>query len=101
MLGPADVALFDRRRPTFVGDDAFMIYVQARQQGANTCGIRIGPNDADKKHACAKGAQHGSDAAGAAQTLLAFVGMKKNYRSFLANAGGIPPDVAIEHDIAE
>ena len=45
--------------------------------------------------------QHGGDAAGAAEAFLALVGVQQNDRRFLADALGVAPDVAVEHQIAD
>ena len=49
----------------------------------------------------ARAREHGGHAAGAAEALLAAVGVQQDDRRFLADALGVAPDVAVEHQVAD
>ena len=59
------------------------------------------PTTPARADAGAEGPQHGGDAAGAAEPFLAPVGVQQDDRRFLADALGVAPDVAVEHQVAD
>ena len=101
MLGPADVAFLDGAGPVRIGDDALVIDAEVGEHLANAAAVGVGADDAGQGHARAEGAQHGGDAAGAAQPFLALVGVQQDDRRLLADALGVAPDVAVEHQVAD
>src|SRR5262249_10915467 len=100
VLGPANVAFLDRARPARVGDDCFIIHAEVGEDLTNALAVSIGADDTGEHHPGAQGAEHGGAATGAAKSLLALVGAEEDDRRFLANALGVAPHVAIEHQVA-
>ena len=101
MLGLADVAFLDGAGPARVGDDRLMIDGQIGEHLADAAAVVIVADDARQHDFCAKGAQHGGDAAGAAEPFLAPIGLEQDHGRFLADALGVAPYIAIHHRIAD
>src|SRR5262249_40941444 len=100
-LGAADVALLDRAWTGRVGEDALRIDAEFREHFADAAAILVGPDDAGEHDAGAEGAEQGGHARSAAEALLAAVGLEEQHRRLLTDAGGVAPDVAVEHDVAD
>ena len=101
VLSPADVSFLDRAGPARIGDDARVVDVQIGENPANACAVGVVADNAGQGHPGAEGAQHGGHAAGPAEPFLAPIGPEENDGRFLADAFGVAPDVAIEHEIAD
>src|SRR5262249_28910804 len=100
-LGPADVALLDGAGPGGVGQDALVIDAEVAEHLADAAAVGVGADDAGQHDPRAEGAEQGGDAAGAAEALLAAVGLEQQDGRLLADAGGVAPYVAVEHDVAD
>ena len=101
VLGPADVAFLDRAGPVGVDQDRLVVDAVIEQHLADAAAVGVGADDAGQGRLGAEGAEHGGDAAGAAEPLLAPVGVQQDDRRFLADALGVAPDVAVEHQVAD
>ena len=101
MLGSANVTFLECRGSTFIDNQAFRIDAQIRQQMTDALGAVVGADNADQRDAPAERTQHGSHAAGPAQSLFALVGMQENDRRLLADSLGVSPDVPVQHDVAQ
>src|SRR5262249_33285947 len=101
VLGAPHVPLFHCRRPTLIDRHPGLIDVQAVQDLSHADAVRVGADDADQADVDLQSAEHGGDAAGAAESLFLLVGPQQDDRRFLADAFGVPPDVAVEHDVAD
>ncbi len=101
VLGPADVAFLDGAGPIRIDQDGLVVDAKVEQRPANAFAVGIGADDAGQSDPGAERAQHRGDAAGPAQSLLALVGVQQNHRRFLADALGVAPDVAVEHQVAD
>src|SRR5262245_43919227 len=78
-----------------------MVHLQVVEQFADALAVAVGADGADQAHVGVEGAQHGRDAARAAEALLAPVGPQQDDRGFLADPLGVAPDVPVEHDVAD
>ena len=101
LLRPADVALLDRAGPVRVGQDGLVVDALIEQHAADAGAVGVGANDAGQARHGAQSAQQRGYAAGAAEPLLAAVGVQQDDRRFLADALGVAPDVAVEHQVAD
>src|SRR5262249_41468872 len=84
-----------------VGDDALVIDAEVAQDLADAGPVGVGADDAGQGDPGAEGPQHGGHAAGAAEALLALVGAEEDDGGLLADALGVAPDVAVEHEVAD
>jgi hypothetical protein len=101
VLGAADVALLDGGGPARVADDPLVVDPLVGQHLADAAAVVVAADDAGQHHPGAERPQHGRHAARAAEPLLAPVGPQQDHRRLLADALGVAPDVAVEHQVAE
>jgi hypothetical protein len=101
MLGPADIAFFHGRRAIRIVKDAFVVDALIEEHAPQAAAVYVRADDTGETHSGAQRTQQGRDAAGAAQTLLAAIGVKEDYRCFLADSFGVAPHVTVEHQVAD
>ena len=87
-------------RPESV-EDGLVADALIEQHSADAVAVGVGPDDAGQGRLGAEGAEQRGDAAGAAEALLAAVGAQEDDRRLLADALGVAPDVAVEHQVAD
>src|SRR5262249_46512130 len=80
---------------------ALVVDAQIGQGLADAAAVGVGADDAGDGDAGAQGAEHGGDAAGAAELLLAAVRVQQDDGRLLADARGVAPDVAVQHQVAD
>src|SRR5262245_53249850 len=100
VLRAADIAFLDSAGPAGIDDDTFVFNSEVAEELTNAFSGVVVSDDADKADASAQGAKHRRHAAGAAQSLLPLISMEKDDGCFLADALGVAPDIAVEHQVA-
>ncbi len=100
-LRSPDVAFLDRRRPLGIHQHRLGVDAQVEQHLPDADSVGVGADDAGQGDAGSEGPQQGGHAAGAAQALLASFGVQQDDGSLLADALGIAPDIAVQHQVAD
>src|SRR5262245_2769338 len=101
MLGPADVAFLDRGRAVNVGEHGVVVDAEIGEDLPDAAAVVVVADDTGDGDPGPERAQHGGDAAGAAEAFFALIGAQQDYRRLLADALGVAPYVAVEHEIAD
>jgi hypothetical protein len=78
-----------------------VINAEVAEHLARALAIVIGADDASEHDPGTEGTEESGDAAGTAEAFLTAVGLEQQDGRFLADAGGVAPDIAVKHDIAD
>src|SRR5262249_37780131 len=97
----ADVALLHGTRSASIGNNALVLDTEIAKELADARAVGVVTDDAGQRHTRAQRAQHRRHAARPTQPLFALVRVQQDHPRFLADAFGVAPHVAVEHEIAD
>jgi hypothetical protein len=100
ILSPPDVSLLEGCRPITEGDDQSIVDLVFGQHRPHQRCFAVVPDPSDEPHLRPESTHHGCDIGRATVPVLAVIGSQEGHGSFLADPFGVPPDVAIQDQVA-
>src|SRR5262249_52980463 len=100
MLGSADVSFLYRARAGRITEHTIVVDAEIAEHLADALAVRIRSDDACQRTLGPQRAPHRCHAAGPAKAFFALLRAQQNDWRFLADALGVAPDIAIQHQIA-